>query len=217
MLLALLKDGAGAVHATTKTGSKERRHRDWVWLATRVDRRIAFFSLRILFDFENSHHAVVFMVQDVAVEHPLSWIVVVANDDAGRRVLGDVQHVLPGTVRLGHAVAIEDLELKTVKMERVIHPNDILDLPDLSRANSSAHINPRHVHRLAIDQTLAEYDCAHRGDFRRIEWRYPSQSRGNRDGDHRCVARRLERQEISCNVPVLGPCLWDIAIVGKVL
>ena len=48
----------------------------------------------------------VFVVEDVAVEHPLPGIVVVADDDSRGRVLRDVQHVLPREIGLPHTVAI---------------------------------------------------------------------------------------------------------------
>src|SRR5437870_11147281 len=101
-----------------------------------IDRRITFRSLlSLLLDFENSHHAVVFVIEDVAVEHPLPRIVVVAHDDSRRRMFRDVEHVLPGEIRLAHSVTVQHLELESMQVERVIHANDVLDLPDLGGAD----------------------------------------------------------------------------------
>src|SRR6266516_2294393 len=149
-------DGAGVAHPTTKRMGRN----DIKYRGHSADRRVTFRSLLkfLALDFEDSHHAVVFMVQDVAMEHPLPWVIVVADDDARRRVLGHVQHVLPGEIRLTYAVTVEYLELEPVQVERVIHADDVLDLPDLSRADLRAHIYARHVHQLAIDHALAEND-----------------------------------------------------------
>src|SRR5438105_8763425 len=111
--------------------------------------------------FENSHHSVIFVVEDVAVEHPLPGIVVVADDDARRRVLGDVEHVFPGEIRLTHSVAIQHLKLKSVQMEGMVHPDDVGDLPDFRRPDARADIHPRHVHVLAVDHPRPQPDRAH--------------------------------------------------------
>src|SRR5436305_7253822 len=116
----------------------------------------------VLFDFEHSHHAVVFVIEDVAVEHPLPRIIVVAHDDSRRRMFRDVEHVLPGEIRLAHSVTVEHLELESMQVERVIHANDVLDLPDLGGADGGADVDAVHVHQLSVDHALAENDGAHR-------------------------------------------------------
>src|SRR3982751_4898083 len=109
------------------------------------------------------------MIEDVAVEHPLSGIVVVANDDSRSRVLRNVQHVLPGAVRLRHTVAIEYLELKTMQMEWMVHADDVLDLPDLRGADLGADVHAGHVHQLAVDHTLSEDYRTHCRRLRRVQ------------------------------------------------
>src|SRR5687767_8365716 len=84
-----------------------------------------------LSNLEHTHHPVILVIEDVTVEHPLSRVVVVPDDEARRLMLRDVDDVLPATVLLGHAIAVEHLELVAVQMERVIHADEILDLPDL--------------------------------------------------------------------------------------
>jgi len=86
-------------------------------------------ELFLLQNFKNSHHAVVFMVQDVAVEHPLPWVVVVAHDDARARVLRDVQHVLPGDVWLPYSIAVDIESFEVEGNLRRIHAVIFVDRP----------------------------------------------------------------------------------------
>src|SRR5687768_3858511 len=85
-------------------------------------------------DFEYSHHPMVLVVQDVTVKHPLSWIIVVPDDEARGLVPRHVDHILPAAIALGDTVPVEHLELKAVQVERVVHADEVLDLPDLGRA-----------------------------------------------------------------------------------
>ena len=82
------------------------------------------------------------------MEHPLARVVRVAHDEARRPVLGHVHHVFPAAERLGHAVAIEHLELEAVQVKRVIHPHQVLELPDLRRAQRR-----RHIHAIVVAST----------------------------------------------------------------
>src|SRR5215208_6616188 len=68
-------------------------------------------------DFENAHHSMILMVQDVAVEHPHAGIVVVAHDEAQSLMLGDIHDVLPGTKRFRDTVTVDHLELESVQMK----------------------------------------------------------------------------------------------------
>jgi hypothetical protein len=73
-------DFPGALHAIAKRIGRNAIRGSCL----RLGRSVTFLSLKwiLLFDFENSHHAVIFVIEDVTVEHPLPGIIVVANDDS---------------------------------------------------------------------------------------------------------------------------------------
>src|SRR6266404_7621501 len=135
------------------------------------------------------------MVEDVAVEHPLPWIIVITNDDSRGGVFGDVEHVLPRAVRLGNSIPIEHLKLEAVQMERVVHSDDVLDLPDLRCADLRADVNARHVHCLAVDHALAENDRPDSRDFAGVERSDFAERGWNRDWSDSGLARGLESQQ----------------------
>src|SRR5512140_2525462 len=83
---------------------------------------------------ENAHHSVIFVIEDVAVEHPSSRKVIESHDDADPLMHTHVHNVHPAPIRLRHAVAIEYLELKSVQVERMIPRHHVFDLPDFRRA-----------------------------------------------------------------------------------
>src|SRR5690606_18310577 len=97
-------------------------------------------------DFEHSHHPVILMIEDMAVEHPLPGIVVVADDEPDGLVLRNVDDVLPAPERLGNAVPVDDLELEAMQVKRMVHPDEVLHLPDLGGAERCLDIHPLHVH-----------------------------------------------------------------------
>src|SRR5207244_8292116 len=115
------------------------------------------------------HHSMILMVEDMAVEHPASWIVVVPHDETQRLVLRHVHDVRPGAKRFWNAVAIDHLELEAVKVEGMIHPYDVLDPPDLRRSQRPAFIDSMHVHRLAVDKPLTEHNDMRRRRLRGVE------------------------------------------------
>ena len=80
LLPPVYDEGAGAAQAAT---TKRIAGNDLENTEHFVDRRVTLASLLKcdLFDLENSHHAMVFVIEDVAVEHPLPGIIIVANDD----------------------------------------------------------------------------------------------------------------------------------------
>src|SRR5580765_8999920 len=109
-------------------------------------------------DLEHSHHSVILVIEDVAVEHPLAGEVVESHDEPDGLVPGNVDRVLPTRKGLGHAVPIENLKLESVQMEGVIHADEILDRPDFGGAQPGAFVHAGHVHRAAVDEALAERD-----------------------------------------------------------
>ena len=96
----------------------------------------------------------ILVIQDVAVIHPLSCKVSKAKNYPNCRVLRNIYRVLPASERLGLPVAIDYLELKAVQVKRVVHSNDILDLPDLDIAELSCFIDSIHVVKLSVDEAL---------------------------------------------------------------
>src|SRR3569833_1563851 len=102
-------------------------------------------------NFENAHHAVVFVIEDVTVEHPFSGKVIEPHDHADSLMLAHVHDILPAAIRFGYSVAIEYLELESMEVERVIHRHDVLDLPNFRGAEARPDIDAVHVHRLAVD------------------------------------------------------------------
>src|ERR1019366_1264539 len=81
--------------------------------------RIAFPS--DLVDLENPHHAVILMVEDVAVEHPLARVRVEVNDKSHGLVFRHIHRVLPVPVTHRHAIPVEQLKPETMQMEWMIH------------------------------------------------------------------------------------------------
>src|SRR5437868_9686537 len=84
-----------------------------------------------LFDLQHSHHSMILVIKDMAVEHPQPWIVIVSNDEAHGLVLRHIHRVLPTSIFFRHSVSVQHLKLKSVQMKWMIHSNDILDQPDL--------------------------------------------------------------------------------------
>jgi hypothetical protein len=111
-----------------------------VLLSCEIVRRVIPSSV-LSFDFEDSHHALVFVIQDVTVKHPFSGEVVKSHDEAHRFMLGNVHRVLPAPIRLRNSIPIDDLELEAVQMERMIHADEVLDLPDLRGAKPGGDID----------------------------------------------------------------------------
>src|SRR6266567_1625800 len=107
-----------------------------------------------LFDLQHSHHSMILMIKDMAVEHPQPWIVIVFNDEAHSLVLRHVHRVFPSPVFFRNSIFVEHLKLKSMQMKRVIHSNDIFDLPDLYSIERSVDVNPAHVHHFSVDQSL---------------------------------------------------------------
>ena len=62
--------------------------------------------------------------------------------------------------RFRNAVAVEHLELKAVQVERVVHADDVFDLPDFRRVQPGADVHPVHVHQLVVDHALREHERA---------------------------------------------------------
>ncbi|MEO6526953.1 MAG: hypothetical protein ABIP93_10040, partial [Gemmatimonadaceae bacterium] len=85
-------------------------------------------------DLEHGHHPVILVIQNVAMEHPHPGVVVEPHDESRRFVLRNVDRILPSPACHRHAVSVEELEPKSVQMERMVHADDVLDLPDLRRA-----------------------------------------------------------------------------------
>src|SRR4051812_48007723 len=106
-------DGDGAVQPAIPNATESKPARIVYFRARRIGIRSSLKKIVLTsrpcgsprlpppsFHFQHSHHPVVFVIEDVTVEHPLPRIIVVTDDDARRRVLRDVEHVLPGEVRL---------------------------------------------------------------------------------------------------------------------
>src|SRR5690349_3488087 len=77
--------------------------------------RFMWFALS--FELQYAHHPLVFVIQNVTVEHPLSGVSVEPHDDAHGLVRRHVDGVFPAAARRRHAVAVQHLKMKTVEME----------------------------------------------------------------------------------------------------
>src|SRR5687767_568384 len=95
------------------------------------------------------------MIEDVAVKHPLPRIVGIPHDESRGLVLRYIHAVLPASIAYRHAVAIQQLELKSVQMEWMVHPHEILDLPDLGCSELRGYIHASHVHDAAVQEALS--------------------------------------------------------------
>lgn len=84
----------------------------------------------------------ILMIKDVAVKHPLSRMVVVADDESYGFALSHFDRILPASIALRYTSAVEHLELESVQMEWMIHPDQILDL-QISVAPSRALTSTR--------------------------------------------------------------------------
>src|SRR5690606_24916919 len=66
----------------------------------------------LLADFENAHHPLILMIQDVAVKHPFAGMIVIPNDESHSLVARHVDRVLPAEERLRYAIPVDYLELE---------------------------------------------------------------------------------------------------------
>src|SRR6185312_5815128 len=125
--------------------------------ASASDQRPAPVSLMITsrsLELKYAHHPHVLVIHDVTVVHPLPREIVESHDDAHRRMRRHVHGIQPVRKRLRHAIAVEHLKAEAVQMKRVVHPHQVLDLPDFRRMEASREIHPREIHHLAIDHPL---------------------------------------------------------------
>src|SRR6185503_12620722 len=95
--------------------------------------------------------ALVLVVQDVAVKHPLPREIVEAHDESHGFLPADVDHVLPARKRLRLSIALDDLELKSVHVEGMIHPDQILDLPYLRGTERGREIDAGKIEVPVVD------------------------------------------------------------------
>src|SRR5687768_2047676 len=98
------------------------------------------------------------MIEDVAVKHPLSRIVGIPHDESRGLVLRYVHAVFPASIAYRYTVAIQQLELKSVQVEWMVHPHEIFDLPNLGCSELRGHIHAIHVHHATVQKTLAHRD-----------------------------------------------------------
>ena len=106
---------------------------------------------------ELSHHPVVFVFQDVAVVHV--WylrisISIEGHDDPNEITWRHQDCVFPAEVGTGGwlAVAVENLKLDRMEVERVRLTAAIMHFPNLNVSQSHDLINSRHIHCLAVDR-----------------------------------------------------------------
>src|SRR5690348_17300692 len=102
-------------------------------------------------------------------------------------MLRHVYRVLPAHIRFGHSIPIDHLELKSMKMKRMIHSNDVLHLPDLHVAELCCFVDAHHVVELSVDESLLKREVACALCECRIDLRNNSQLCGN----HRRFHSRL--------------------------
>src|SRR5689334_8837463 len=121
---------------------------------------------------QHSHHSLVLMLEDVAMVHPFSRVVVEVNENSDRRMLRHVARVLPTPERLRNAVAVDDLKVESMKMKWMVHSHHVLNRPDLGLAQTGMNIDAMHVHLLPVDESLRHHDRASRSHPTRIEDRY---------------------------------------------
>src|SRR5512142_44749 len=118
--------------------------------------------------------------------HPAAGVIVEVYENPHRRVLWDVAGIFPTTHQLPALVSVQYQEVEAVQMKGMIHSDDVLDRPDLGRAQTAMRIDAVHVHLLAIDHSLRHDDYPPRGDVRGVRRENPAE-------DGRKIRRRNRR------------------------
>src|SRR5690606_22628136 len=114
------------------------------------------------FDLKDAHHALILMIENVAMKHPFASKIIESDDETCTAKCGEIHRVLPHGLRLRHAVSVEDLKLEAVQVEWMIHSDEVLNLPDFGGAQGGLLIDAAHVHRLPVDPALLQQDRARR-------------------------------------------------------
>src|SRR5678809_1552347 len=68
-------------------------------------------------NFDHSHEPAFRMIENMAVEHPGPWPIVVANDQAHGRLERHIDSIAPGQGAHGFTFLVEDLKEETMKMD----------------------------------------------------------------------------------------------------
>ena len=103
------------------------------------------------------------------MKHPLPGEVVEPDDKPHCLLPSHVDDVLPARERFRLPVALENLELEAVHVERVIHADEVFDFPDFGGAQFRREVDARKVEVAVVDHALAEGHDSSRGDASRIE------------------------------------------------
>src|SRR6266850_426676 len=105
-------------------------------------------------DIDDPHHALVFVLEDVAVIHAQTGKLL-THGDANGFTAGHIDRVLPGSIgRLRDAIFpfdFDHLELRAMDVEGMIHVGRVLDFPELDLPRSHLDINAGPVEGLAVD------------------------------------------------------------------
>ncbi len=101
---------------------------------------------------EHAHHAVVLVLDDVAVEDRLAAEIAQRHREADGLPGTQVHHILPGTVRFGNPVAGEHLEGIDVEVEGVVHVALVDDLPEFQVALLGGDVDAAVVERPTVDE-----------------------------------------------------------------
>jgi len=96
-----------------------------------------FFYLRLaaIYYIKAGHHARSMVFDDMAVIHPRPGTVVRDPGYLDFVFWFQIVRILPRFVFRGLTVFFNDLKKEAMQVKRVVHPADIVDLPDLQFAN----------------------------------------------------------------------------------
>jgi hypothetical protein len=85
--------------------------------------------------FDDRHQASFRVIEDMAVEHPCSWSLVVSHDEVQSLIKRDVDRILPGKGAHWIATVVEHLKEEAMQMDRMRPFRLIRDGPDLGFTN----------------------------------------------------------------------------------